>query len=265
MILALMPCLGAMACAFEGPTHNYYLFSVFHRSLMGDRFGTETEVFWNKYVGNDPRFSSYRWSREVVMDVARRRGDTEMMAYLRLLNSYIDASVFYDAWEYPSKEKIAQSQATIRELQAEARKYKGKRFRAQYMLMVMRTHFALKQYREAMNCWTRQGQKLPQSVYRDLMQNLYAGCLLRLGQRREAVEIYAAQEDFASLQYSVRNYRNLAGISKVFVENPNSPTLLYLVQDFVNNLQETQDVYANEWLTKEVYPEDSDKVNWIRR
>ena len=132
------------------------------------------------------------------------------------------------------------------------------------MLMVMRTHFALKQYREAMNCWTRQGQKLPQSVYRDLMQNLYAGCLLRLGQRREAVEIYAAQEDFASLQYSVRNYRNLAGISKVFAENPNSPTLLYLVQDFVNNLQETQDVYANEWLSKEVYPEDSDKVNWIR-
>ena len=264
LILSLMPCLGAMACAFEGPTHNYYLFSVFHRSLMGDRFATETEVFWNKYVGNDPRFSSYRWSREVVMDVAKRRGDTEMMGYLRLLNSYIDASVFYDAWEYPSKEKIAQSQATMRELQAEARKYKGRRFRAQYMLMVMRTHFALKQYREAMNCWTRQGQKLPQSVYRDLMQNLYAGCLLRLGQRREAVEIYAAQEDFASLQYSVRNYRNLAGISKVFAENPNSPTLLYLVQDFVNNLQETQDVYANEWLSKEVYPEDSNKVNWIK-
>ncbi|MFR5270500.1 MAG: hypothetical protein ACLTGI_07745 [Hoylesella buccalis] len=116
-----------MACAFEGPTHNYYLFSVFHRSLMGDRFGTETEVFWNKYVGNDPRFSSYRWSREVVMDVAKRRGDTEMMGYLRLLNSYIDASVFYDAWEYPSKEKIAQSQATMRELQAEARKYKWKK------------------------------------------------------------------------------------------------------------------------------------------
>ena len=104
LILALMPCLGAMACAFEGPTHNYYLFSVFHRSLMGDRFATETDVFWNKYVDNDPRFSSYRWSREVVMDVAKRRGDTEMMGYLRLLNSYIDASVFYDAWEYPSKE-----------------------------------------------------------------------------------------------------------------------------------------------------------------
>jgi tetratricopeptide (TPR) repeat protein len=264
LVLALLPNLDTTACVSERPTHNYYLFSVFHRSLMGNRFETETNVFWKKYVNNNPDFSTYQWSRELVMDVAKSKKDTEMLAYLRLLNAYLDASISFNTWNYPSKAKIAKRRSTMQSLLATARNYKGSRLRAQYMLMVMRTQFALEQYQETSDYWTNHARKLPQSVYRDMMQNLYAGCLLRLGHRREAVEIYATQEDFRSLQYCVRNYRNLAGISKVYAENPNSPTLLYLVQDFVNNLQETQDVFANEWSLQGVYPEDSDKVNWMK-
>ena len=42
----------------------------------------------------------------------------------------------------------------------------------------------------------------------------------------------------------MRNFRNLAGIRTIFAQNPNATTLHFLVQDFVNNVQETLDQKA---------------------
>ena len=45
----------------------------------------------------------------------------------------------------------------------------------------------------------------------------------------------------------MRHFRNLAGIQNIYAKDPNSYTLVYLVQDFVNNVQETIDqTNANE-------------------
>lgn len=231
----------AKACLPEVPTHNRYLFSVFNRSLMQDRFTEATNKFWQQYLGDAD--VSYQWSREEIMAMARKKNDTELVAYCRRLNSYLDTKIDYNDWDYPSKEKIAKREATLRNLLQASMAYKGNRLSAQYALMRMRALFGLKRYSEAMAYWQASGKRLPQSCYRDIMRNIYAGCLWRTGKKSEAIEIYASQEDYQSLKYCVRGYRNLAGIQKVYAANPNSPTLNYLVQDFVNNVQETMDVF----------------------
>lgn len=237
--LAIAP--SAKACISEAPTHNRYLFSVFNRSLMQDRFTAETDKFWQQYLGDTN--ASYQWSREEIMEKVRQKKDTEMLAYCRRLNSYLDTKIDYNDWDYPSKEKIAKRDATLRNLLQAAKTYKGKRLRSQYALMHMRALFGLKRYSEAMAYWQTTGKRLPQGCYRDIMRNIYAGCLWRTGKKHEAIDIYAAQEDYQSLKYCVRGYRNLEGIQKVYAADPNSPTLNYLVQDFVNNVQETMDVF----------------------
>ena len=57
----------------------------------------------------------------------------------------------------------------------------------------------------------------------------------------------------ASIKRVIGNYRSLAGIKTIYQQSPNSPSLNYLVQDFVNNVQETLD-------TK---PEDANDTEWF--
>lgn len=228
----------------EAPRHNSYLFSVFNRSLMGDRFTDATEKFWQRYVGNAD-MPSYRWGgREEVMNKAKKQKDVEMQTYCRRLNSYLDNCVNFNAWDYPTKQQLANRAATLNNLLQASKAYQGKRLRAQYNLMRMRALLGLKRYQEGVNFWNATGKRMQPSVYRDMARNIYAGCLWRTGKKSQAIEVYAEQEDYQSLKYCVRGYRNLAGIQKVYAANPNSATLAYLVQDFVNNVQETMDVYG---------------------
>lgn len=244
LTLMLLAATTAHACVSEAPRHNSYLFSVFNRSLMGDRFTDATEKFWQRYVGNAD-MPSYRWGgREEVMNKAKKRKDVEMQTYCRRLNSYLDNCVNFNAWDYPTKQQLANRAATLNNLLQASKAYQGKRLRAQYDLMRMRALLGLKRYQEGVNFWNATGKRMQPSVYRDMARNIYAGCLWRTGKKSQAIEVYAEQEDYQSLKYCVRGYRNLAGIQKVYAANPNSSTLAYLVQDFVNNVQETMDVYG---------------------
>ena len=239
----LLAATTAHACGSEGPRHNNYLFSVFNRSLMSDRFTDATEKFWQRYVGNAD-LPSYRWGgRDEVMSKAKKQKDTEMMTYCRRLDSYLDNCVIFNAWEYPTKQQLARRTSTLTNLLQASKTYQGKRLRPQYNLMRMRALLGLKRYQEGVNFWNTTGKRMQPSVYRDMVRNIYAGCLWRLGKKSLAIETYAEQEDYQSLKYCVRGYRNLAGIRKVYATNPKSATLTYLVQDFVNNVQETMDVY----------------------
>ncbi len=235
--------LSAGACLSEAPRHNNYLFSVFNRSLMDDRFMSTTDRYWQQYLGDKDVHYQWGYWRDAVLKKAVKQKDTELATYCRRLNAYLGSDVNYNTWDYPTKQRIAKRNLVLRNLLSVSKTYQGKRFRAQYNLLRMRALFGLKRYPEAMAYWTTTGQRMPQSVYRDMMRNLYAGCLWRTGKKSQAVEIYASQEDYQSLKYCVRGYRNLAGIQKIYSINPNSATLLYLVQDFVNNVQETMDVY----------------------
>lgn len=244
LTLMLLAATTAHACVSEAPRHNNYLFSVFNRSLMSDRFTDATEKFWQRYVGNAD-MPSYRWGgNNEVMAKAKKLKDTEMLTYCRRLNSYLDNCVNFNSWDYPSKQQLARRTSTLNSLLQASKTYQGKRLRAQYNLMRLRALLGLRRYQEGVNFWNTTGKRMQPSVYRDMARNIYAGCLWRTGKKSLAIETYAEQEDYQSLKYCVRGYRNLAGIQKVYAANPNSATLAYLVQDFVNNVQETMDVYG---------------------
>ena len=147
----LLAATTAHACVSEAPRHNSYLFSVFNRSLMGDRFTDATEKFWQRYVGNAD-MPSYRWGgREEVMNKAKKQKDVEMQTYCRRLNSYLDNCVNFNAWDYPTKQQLANRAATLNNLLQASKAYQGKRLRAQYDLMRMRALLGLKRYQEGVN------------------------------------------------------------------------------------------------------------------
>lgn len=251
----------ALACTSEAPTHNAYLFSAFPRNLMLDQFGDKTDAFWRAYSGSADKYFSFSLSSDDLLKSARQRGDREMATYIGLLRTYLKDNQLLTGWDYPTREQLRQRTLHLQQMVNAGNAYRGKRLRQQYALMKMRGLFGLKQYRQAASYWLSTGQRLPESVYRERMENIYAGSLLRLGKKREAVEIYARQQDYTSLKYCVRNYRNLAGIQKVYAESPNSATLTYLVQDFVNNTQESMDALADRYATATASAADSDLVS----
>ena len=264
--MLLFGILPAAACISEAPTHNAYLFSVYDNALMENNLFTDkVNRYWRNYVGSSEDYFDCVGDSTLIINTARKKGDLETAAYLHLLYKYIAASsAIYNGWDYPTKEQLNYYHRVLRDMLAASRSYRGKRLRSQYALMQMRALFAQKSYMAAANVWAKNQNTLSPSVFRDLMRNLYAGCLLRMNQKRQAVEIYAEQQDFASLKFCVRNYRNLAGIKSVYAQNPNSATLVYLVQDFVNNAQETFDLFeskAPKWLADN---NDSTKIGWLK-
>ena len=264
--MLLFGILPAAACISEAPTHNAYLFSVYDNALMENNpFTDKVNRYWRNYVGSSEDYFDCVGDSTLIITTARKKGDLETAAYLHLLYKYIAASsAIYNGWDYPTKEQLNYYHRVLRDMLTASRSYRGKRLRAQYALMQMRALFAQKSYTAAANVWAKNQNTLSPSVFRDLMRNLYAGCLLRMNQKRQAVEIYAEQQDFASLKFCVRNYRNLAGIKSVYAQNPNSATLVYLVQDFVNNAQETFDLFESKTPKWFADNNDSTKIGWLK-
>ncbi|MDD5860949.1 MAG: hypothetical protein PUD15_00070 [Prevotella sp.] len=242
--------VSTFGCVFEGPTHNYYLFSVLDPSANTYQNQGSINAFWKDYthglVGSYRDFAGDDETPRKILAYAQKKKDTEMVNYLRLLNSYLRVSdqITADSWDYPTKAQLLQRRQSIVRILRAAQSYRGSRLKSRYMLLAMRANMLLGNDAQNKVYWTTKGSKLPQSVYRDMMENIYARALLKTGQKQAATEIYARQGDVESLKWSVRNYRNLAGIQALYRQNPNSMLLPYLVQDFVNNAQETIDNYA---------------------
>ena len=231
---------------------NYYMFSLFNRMQMGRTFDTRLQQYWEKYTGT--RLREYQVSALASADlddaahsdnpiVKKLSGDAEMMRYARLLQQYLQGcrALSNDSWNYPSKEQIKGARLTMEQVGQQAQAYGGTRLKPQYALLYVRTLVALDKWAQVGSYWESTASKLPKSVFKDMMRNTYAGSLLRQGRKQEACRIYAELGDMQSIKWCMRHQRNLAGIKQEYAADPNSPTLVYLVQDFVNNAQETKD------------------------
>lgn len=245
LIISLSLSAEAPACAPEAPTHNAYVFSVFRRETMNSPFTTDMNDWWKRY-GGEPQSDSYAYyeaNRDRLRSLAESRDDRPMLDYMRMLDAYLDVcdNISMDSWNYPTKEELASRDSTMHSILKEAQAYKGRHGREQFALMTMRANMLLGRDKANMLYWTATASKLPRGVWREMCRNIYARALLNSGLRRAACEIYAEQGDMASIRYCMKNYRNMAGIKKVYADDPNAHTLLYLVQDLVNNFQETLD------------------------
>lgn len=264
--------LKASACAIERSDHNYYMFSVFQRECMDPAYLDGINNYWKTYAGQADNEESeyYKWNKEEIMAVAKKKGDQQTIAYLRQLNRYMKVceSVAQDAWEYPSKQEVAQRRQILTSVLNAAKAYKGSQMKSKYALLRMRASMMLGYDNANALFWTSTASKLIESPWKEAMRNIYARSLLKAGQRMKACDIYASQGDMTSIKWVARKYRNLAGIKSIYASNPNAPTLTYLVQDFVNNVQETIDLKPKtkeelEWLkqigAKSIYQDEAKK------
>lgn len=255
LLLTLWSALPASSCIFE-ITHNYYLYRILPDAGEEPTFLAQTVEDWARYVDrptDDIRYQLFDFDRidfaqwdttsHPLIAAVRRKHDTERLDYLKNLALYQHsiATLHPQSWDYPTAEALTQARTQLAQVGIAARGYRGRTLAAQYALLQARCAFEEKRYQDVVDLWKTTGKSLPDSPYKAWMCNLYAGALLRTGHRAEAVDIYAEQGDLQSLRWTVRDERNLAGIRRIYAENPNSPLLPYLVQDFVNNAQETLD------------------------
>lgn len=250
--LVLACWLGMLACG-PWPRPHYYVFSAFNRTYMGNTFTERMLDYWRSYTGKtnltqwdmmslgNEQLENMSESQNVIVRTAYDRHDDEMLGYLHLLVGYMHAcdDLAENKWSYPTPEQKRAAQESLRYINNRARTYEGSRLLAQHSLLVMRTFMMLGDNKSNLAYWQHYGDKLPASVYRDMMKGIYANALLRTGKRREACTIYADLNDMQSIKWVMRDQRNFNGILKEYNADPNSPTLTFLIQDFVNNAQET--------------------------
>lgn len=203
-------------------------------------FDERINKFWQEY--SNGKCNTYRSFEPSVRDIAKEKGDNDMLEYMDALDKYIEiCDELKERWSYPTPEQLAERTSALQQMLAKCKAYKGTRLKQQYALLMMRTQMLLGKHNENTRYWTDTASKIKPGVYRDMMENIYANALLNTGRRQDACDIYAGQGDWRSIKWMMRKHRNLAGIKALYAERPNSPTLLYLVEDFVNNVQETQD------------------------
>lgn len=234
------------ACISERSDHNYYMFSVFNRNQLSPTYLYNIANYWQKYANSqetDVNLDFYKWSQNDVLKAAKSKKDIEMQTYLKRLNAYIKACETLDpnTWHYASKQERLQAQQSLTNLANAVKLYKGSKLKSQYALLRMRINMVRKLDAQNLTYWNSIASKLPSSMWKEAMRNIYARALWKTGKRQQALDIYAEQADILSIKALARNYRNLAGIQSIYLNNPNSPMLVYLVQDFVNNSQQTID------------------------
>ena len=258
-IMALMLSVEGFACIGIG-THNYYLFSVFNREKMGQSLFTERlDAFWKNYTNG--LVDEWRWHDKEIYAYAQQKGDKDMVAYLDELKKYLDISdQMQETWDYPTKEQLAERKQTLQNMIVKADAHRNGKMGVQWRLLRMRANMVLGKHQDNLTYWHNVASQLSPSVYKDMMQNIYAGALMNTGNRIEACNEFARQGDMLSMKWGMRNYRNIAGIKAIYAEDPNMPVLNYLVQDFVNNAQETLDSYTKDE-KGEMIPVDDE---WMR-
>jgi len=245
-IIALFFGNSVYACISERSDHNYYMFSVFNRDQTSPAYLYDIANYWQSYMGQketDLSLSYYKWNQDNILKAAQGKKDIEMQTYLKRLNAYLKAceTLSPDEWKYASKQERLQAQQSLTNLANAAKLYKGSKLKSQYALLRMRINMVKNLNQPNITYWNTIASKLPQSMWKEAMHNIYARALWKTGKRQQALDIYASQGDILSIKSLARNYRNLAGIQSIYLNNPNSPMLAYLVQDFVNNNQQTLD------------------------
>ncbi len=236
-LLAIMA-VKALACAIPG-THNYYLFSVVDQKQLASDYDRRTMDNWRSYAGRD---DLYWFDADVLQQVAREKGDALMASYIDHLQRYIEvAEMTRDTWNYPSKQELARRQKELATVQQYAHSKTRTRLRSQHGLLYMRCCMMLGQHQKNVEFWEQSASQYINSVYRDMMRNIYAGALLKTGRTDEATQIFMEQGDVASLYTYYYKQRSYQAIRAAYEHNPNSPAMPFLLQDFANNAQEACD------------------------
>jgi hypothetical protein len=238
--------IGMMACSWVD-THNYYLFSVCSHEEFSDRCNKLTLQNWRAYMGLDEEY--YYFDADQVVESAQRQGDALMVSYVRQLQKYLKCAseAQQDTWDYPTKAQLADRNRRLLAIRSYAQGKLKTRLRSQHALLLMRCNMMLGRHSENVRLWEGTTSNFINSVYKDMMKNIYAGALLKTGQPDRAAALFAEMGDWASLMTMYYERRSYAAIRAEYERDANSAVLPFLLQDFVNNAQEAVDGKNDEW------------------
>ena len=233
--------LPMLAC-YGGGTTNYYLFRIYDSQEFSERVNTICGENWKAYLGK-PKDEWYWFDADEVTEAAKAKGDNLMVSYVQNLGKYLQCarSVSYERWEYPTKEELAERNKTLQDVRTYALSKLKSRLRSQHALLYMRCNMLLGNHQENVAFWQEIADKYIETVYKDMMKNIYAGALYKTGRLAEAGELFAEMGDYNSLMTQYYKKRSFAAIRQEYLNNPNAKVLPFLLQDFVNNAQEADD------------------------
>ena len=232
--------LPSFACA-GGGTDNYYLFCVCDKQEFSQRVNALTNKNWQVYLGDT---KDYFWfNADDVINAAQDKDDQLMVSYVKHLKLYLDCAdeVASEQWNYPTKDQLEKRKQKLFQVQGYASGKIHSKLRSQHDLLYMRANMLLGNHYENVNFWEQTASQFIESVYKDMMKNIYAGALLKRGRADEAGRIFAEQGDWKSLMTQYYKNRSFEAIRQEYLRDANSAVLPFLLQDFVNNAQEAVD------------------------
>ena len=256
--------LPMLACAWSETT-NPYLFSMYNKDDFRDRVDNITRENWKAYLGLSD--SDYFWfDADKIIKAAQQKGDALMVSYVQNLQKYLKCVGVEEQkqweWNYPSKEELATQQADLRTVRTYALGKTKTKLRSQHALLYMRCNMMLGRHQENITYWEQTASQFIETVYKDMMKNIYAGALYKTGRGAEAGELFAEMDDYESLMTQFYEGRSFLAIQKYYKQNPNSKVLPFLLQDFVNNAQEAADASEEGFGGKMFIRDISQQESW---
>lgn len=238
-VLAVLA-LPILACGWYG-SDNIYMFRVYDSKEFKERVDDITSNNWKVYLGLQQDY--YYFNADEVIKAAQKKNDALMVSYVKNLKSYLDIcdEIRYEQWNYPTKEKLAQRNQKLRAIQTYALSKVKTKLRSQHALLYMRCNMVLGLNRDNITFWENTASQFIETIYKDMMKNIYAGAIYKMGRDAEAAEIFAEQGDYNSLMTQFYKRRSFEAIRQEYQKNPNAGALPFLLQDFVNNAQEATD------------------------
>lgn len=234
--------LPMLACAWVD-NHNNYLFNVYNPDDFSIRIQKLCNDNWKAYLGSTSEW--YYFDADEVLKAARQKGDALMVSYVENLQKYLECVNIeqrkQNNWDYPSSAEIAKQKADLQIIHTYALGKTKTKLRSQHALLYMRCNMMLGRHQENVNYWEQTASQFIETVYKDMMQNIYAGALYKTGQTDKAGEVFAEQGDYESLMTVYYEKRSYTAIQKEYRKNPNAKVLPFLLEDFVNNTQEAID------------------------
>ncbi len=241
--LLAVAALPMLACMWVG-THNWYLFHAYddQKSEFAQRVDMITCNNWKAYLGL-AEDAPFWFDSQRIAEAAEAKGDDLMAGYVTHLQQYVDicSDMNRDAWDYPTKEELSARREAIAALRLYASAKLKTRLRSQHALLFMRCNMLLGRHAENVTFWEQTACRYIETVYKDMMKNIYAGALCHTGRDVEAGRIFAEQGDWSSLMTQYYQLRSFKAIQHEYARDPNSAVLPFLLQDFVNNAQEAVD------------------------
>ena len=234
--------LPILACAW-GDIENPYLFSMYASDNFRERVEKICNENWKAYLGSTEEY--FWFNADDVIKAAQQKGDALMVSYIQNLQKYLDCVNIEERkqyeWNYPTKEEIAAQRRNLEAVNTYAFGKLKTKLRSQHALLYMRCNMMLGRHHANITFWEQTASLYIETVYKDMMKNIYAGALYKSGQEEKAGEMFAEMDDYESLMTLFYKKRSYLAISQHYKKNPNSKVLPFLLQDFVNNAQEAED------------------------